>query len=357
MFTSIPQNNETIGIEFECEFISSSLEINGWSNTHDASIETPMGFINNIKFLGNFNNFYYSSGVIGTEFVSRIIDTNSESYFKEINNFLLLLYKRGEPNNGIRSGLHFHISFSGPSHRTLKNLMRLAGHYESLFFQLGGMGRINRGVFNDFTYARPITLNGPPAVKSNKSWVNIFNLEDLIEPNKAPIENFWSKYGDLFNTGGDRYHPIRYCWINLYPLFPGSRQTRGTVEFRIFNKTFNPYFLVSAVEVCKTILRASVVFNYSTIKNFKTNSIYEEFDNYYLLDELKEIGLEESYYDVCKDILDSSDKFILKPDIFSSHLYAAGRSLPNFFTGEYRPPVLSKSPLEPHYVDIHTLGS
>jgi len=159
----------TCGLEIETDFIcpevffknaSRNLQEN-FAPTHDASVESDVSFASGLYLKNSFN--LNSRGiVIGTELVSNIFNSDEETFLKTLIELTEFLENFGEPTTSERSGIHFHISLTNPALKIIKNILILGGHYESLFFRIGGMGYKFRGEKNDSIYCRAYNKCGAP---------------------------------------------------------------------------------------------------------------------------------------------------------------------------------------------------
>ena len=363
---------ETCGIEFETENIS-SFEISGsnvceiFHATHDASIETDKAKIgpltvdlktlkeNKILSLLNYNNF-----VIGTELVSGILNSKGGNFLDCIKELTGFLSEYGEELTGKRSGIHFHFSLPYPNLRILKSILRLGKYLEALFFTVGGMGYEFRGLENDFIYCRPITKTGPVCVPSGRTpgYVQCYNIYDVLK--SETVAEFWERYGDLNNHRG-RYNPIRYSWLNLYPLFP-SGDYKGTLEFRVFNKTLNPKFIYASAMLCRAFVNYAVKSSYNSLQEndlLHENSIYnDQLTKQTIINHLINFAqlsdLEEDVVEILLRIIELSKIPIAEKKYVHTHIR---RDLNNYWgNSNYRPEVINSNLIfRPKYEDIHVL--
>lgn len=362
---------ETCGMEFECDDLtsdsfSSFKDRKRFRFTHDASCETPKKYSGQLGFIiENRNDLItnllpVSNVTVGTELVSEILNSNDDEFLDIIKNLTEFLTSAGESSTSDRSGIHFHFSLSNPNLRILKSIVRLGRHLECLFFTLGGMGYGFRGVKNDAVYCRPITKYGPPCVvRYHGGYSQVYDVKDLLKTKK--LVEFWNLYGDLENHGG-RYNPVRYSWLNLYPLSPYG-EYRGTLEFRLFNKTLNPLFIHAIAILCKKFTEYSIASSFRTLKDdgfLKENSVFDDTQTKQGLSkqllkfsELSE--MDEDILQILMDILDRSPIPKLKKGFVHTHIT---RELNRYWQGSsYDPPFISADDIrKPKYVDIHTIN-
>lgn len=363
---------ETFGMEFETEFLTpgdmgSQKELKRYfRSTHDASIETDVyisqgGILLSkksddraLQYIGK-SNF-----TIGTEFVSVILRASDPNLLDLIKNFTDFLGENGESPESYRSGIHFHISLPNPNIYILRAILKLGLSLESLFFRLGGMGYEFRGLRNDSVYCRPITKFGPPCVNSSLGgYTQCFNPYDILNSNLRTTEEFWERYGDLRNHR-DRYNPIRYTWLNLYPMCPYSSEYKGTLEFRIFNKSLNPFFIYSTIQLCKKFVEY-IVTNYKKIKleDLEEHSIYSSISEGKMMELFFEtmgrLEIDDPIVYILENIMRTTKTPTLPGEYVFSHLLSR-RSLNNYWTNtSYHPERISEKINSPEFVDIHTL--
>lgn len=352
----------TFGVEIECEDVAQE-EIGRSPNfnfTHDASILSDVVRTRNGLIFEDSKNIGqilpYSRYTIGAELASAILDSESDSSFNSISELTYKLMQLGESFESQRSGIHFHISLPSPSLRILKSLLRIGRYLEQVFFNIGGMGYQFRGVYNESIYCRPITEYGPVCIPYSGTSAQVFNLKDLLQ--SKSIEEFWEKYGDCYNHSGLRYNPVRYHWLNLYPMFP-TGEYRGTVEFRLFNKTLNPYYIWSALQLCKKFVEYSIYSSFSSIKDdglLGTNSIYSSYTKdevIELLYKFAEISeLERVYLKDLLYIIQRTPVVRLESTYVRTHI---SRDLNRYWYGSKYTPTLVARPKKVVPVDIHYL--
>lgn len=363
----IIQLGETCGIEFEVENIQPGDNIStNFNQTHDASIETDRAVVGNLILLDAkkddpiFKIIPYRTIVTGTELVSKILGSSEPDFLDIIKQVTNVLIENGECPHSERCGIHFHFSLPNPNLRILKSILRLGKYLEALFFTIGCMGYEFRGIKNDSIYCRPITKFGPVCVTNGAgNYVQCYNIYDLLK--STTIDEFWEKYGDLESHTG-RYNPVRYSWLNLYQLYPYAESSKGTLEFRIFNKTLNPEFIYGAAMLCKAFTNYAVKSSYNSLDEddlLHENSIYNEkitkIDILTQLAYFSELsGLSDSVRYILTKIINTSEVPILPKTFVHTHLK---RGLnPYWGNGNYVSQVIDRTLIKnPNYVDIHVL--
>jgi len=336
-----------------------------WRYQHDASCETDKHVLDLGMITGKDKEIPLAMKkniVVGAELVSDIFNSDDEGFFQDISAICRKLEILGEPRESKRSGIHYHISLPGSGLRILKSLLRLGRYFEPLFFYAGGMGYTFRGEFNDSIYCRPITKDGPPYVPIRNSdyFTQCFRIPDLLKAKST--REFWTKFGDIYNHDF-RYNPTRYMWLNLFPLFPGELYKGGTIEFRVFNKTLNPFFIYSTFFLCRKLVELALTVGFKELKGLnllKENSIYDATKNSALdlLDIFADVtGLESNIYNTISRMIKMTPEIKLQDGKVLSHLLPKIRRT-YWNEDSYRteiPLVRKEECRKPKYVDIHVL--
>lgn len=369
-FGRIIEIGETCGIEYESDYIVAqnlpdSLRV-FWRQTHDASIESDKFILNSGLIVENTKNkivnFLVRSGcTVGTEFTSVILKASESLTLEVLKRFTDYLGENGHLETSERSGIHFHISLPNPTLSILKSILKMGSNLESLFFTLGGMGYNFRGEKNDSIYCRPITQNGPTFIPYyHGGYVKCFEINRLLETKNQ--EEFWENYGDL-KTLYSRYQPVRYSWLNLYPMCPWG-EYKGTLEFRVFNTTLNPYYIFAVLNLCKLFTEYAIT-NSKDIKFSEylgENSIFN-IENKGQIKKILEISgeflkIEDNIYYILEDIVNASPIPKLNNENVFSHLLFSRRSgMPSYFFKNIPDlqSVDSTQIIKPKFVDVHVL--
>jgi hypothetical protein len=370
--STIIETAETCGIEFETEKVSPDqiMEFVGdkWFTTHDASIETDMASVGHgIRLArpdrndpGIFRLIPYQNTVVGTELVSRILHSSLDEFYDEISRVCNVLTMLGEPPEGERAGIHFHFSYPAPSLKNLKSILRLGKYLEAVFYYLGGMGYEYRGLNNDSVYCRPITKFGPVCVEHSRGgYAQVFNIYDLLKTTSQ--EEFWYLYGDCRNHSR-RYNPVRYHWLNLFPMCPVSPEYRGTLEFRVFNKSLNARYVWAVGLFCKKFVEYSIKSSYETLRDdglLKENSIYNpgisKDDVMGVLDHFGELSeIEGEVMEILMKIIERTPTITMEGKYIHTHLRQ--NQNPYWSGNSYDPRRISSNEIHtPHFIDIHVL--
>jgi len=354
---------DSVGIEMEFMSINRSdraFQANlrdsliGYRTEHDASCETPIQtFLNYpiilkdkkaVKRLAPF----LSRITVGGEIISPIRNSNSPHWVGEIENLCQLLIEHGETESTVRDSFHVHINITKDVPLfVLKNILQFATSFEAFLFRLGGMGRMNRGIDNDYIFSRPYLGNGPPVVFLNRKNYPILNPADLIEA-KDKVD-FFNKYGDAYflHTRIRKYITSRYMSINFCPVL-----TQGSLEIRTANKTLNPRYIIAWTNFCKAIVSKSfsqrkiVLDRFYPLYENRDISINEFIDNIAILD------LDNDTVNILSEIWETSPVPLFDNVWRYSHLPD-----PTMFNNEYRTePIDPKIKVEnPRVVDFHVM--
>lgn len=329
----MPRNlsiGDYIGLEVETELITpsqaSSLNRQVWKTDHDASCESDaknMGKLVVINFPSR-PTFQFSNTVLGTEIVlypPYCIEEGTTNLLGELERFTEKLAELGEPAENYRAGLHIHISMP-VSLRLLKTYISVAAYLEDVFFHIGTQGYTFRGMLkNESAYCRPITQYGPPCVQvANHHWAQVFDIESLLYAPTTAL--FWNRYGNVDpNREVNRYHPVRYTWFNLYALL-----AHGTVEFRNFNTTLNPYLIWAEILFCKAFSEYCLAAGMSKDSKFALpqNSIFDERSKSEIMQTFVDfcggLDLPASVYNILGDVLQSAPQVLLPKNYIRTHL-------------------------------------
>jgi hypothetical protein len=375
----------TIGIEYEVEDISPNIKLEGQmpkllNTTHDASIEDDRRYILSSVFLkkspDELSGVMHPSGKqSGIEIVSVPLDVEEVDVLGLLKDLTSWLQLNGESQQSNRAGVHFHVSMP-VSLRVCKSILRLGRHMEDVFFYIGGQGYPYRGqMLNDNAYCRPITKMGPPCVdvaaadRKKIYGAQCFNVSEMLDA--TTINDFFWRYGGLVINGSDfgRYFPNRYTWLNLYSL-----SYHGTLEFRVFNKTLNPFYLNAEIELCRLFCEYAIKFAYDDIKEdgFLTeHSIYdkrEKADIKYTLKKFADkMHMNLDSLNTLSTIIDRTPEVTLDKSYIWTHVpqyrHGEGHTLWNRGSFELAPSQIKYFPKEipskdikvPKIVDIHSI--
>ena len=297
-------------------------KIGNFKSVHDASAESPEITLGNIPIQfdvnGNHNKFlsilkFKGLETIGGELNSPIL--SSKSFKEDIYRLTDFLLEMGESvsttEQDNRGSIHVHINVSKDiRHKHIIRLLEVGLATEALFYKLAGMGRINRGIKNNFAYQRPITM--PPCIYMNSKFYPIFDYKDLLKTT-GKID-FYNKYGDTAYQieNGNHYVTQRYTGLNFYSI-----PFRGSIEFRYCNKTLIPEWICAWIILCQSFV------NYALTKEKD-----ETFENTYRkLEDNKEMSDEE--------VMFIFDKFGISEDDIITLMDIWHQSTIPYFNGQH----------------------
>jgi hypothetical protein len=367
----------SVGIELETEDIrgddlSRTLNNLNFIIHRDASCESDGYTSNNFKIdVENtdkeiLNLLPLNKNTYGCEVVTRgTLDTSNLDYIYKLKKITNSLISHGESPKSYRAGFHVHVNVAY-NLQILKSILRLTRHLEQVLYLLGGMGYDYRGIRNNSTYCRPITKFGPVCVKTGwNKFSQVFSISDLLKVKTT--SSFKNQYGNIDRLRGNRYIPIRYHGINLLPLF-----TQGSLEFRMFNKSTNPYFLMAIIEFCKAVSAYAVQSSFKSLKEenlLKENSIFdvkgeqdrghiiETFSHFLDLSNLESREAIDALYEILHT--SSVESLVTKNEYMFTHLMfhrQGSRSAIHWENREYKPTTIEKSKIKvPQFEDIHVL--
>lgn len=278
---------ETVGLEIETEKIhmsriSDELDSSAWKVDNDVSIQSDCSLLSNGLIVSGSvpERIRVSDRItLGVEFVLNppfSLEGGGEPLLDKIKSLCDTLMKFGESSQNKRAGIHVHIA-SPMNLGILKTYMVMGANMEDIFYLLATQGYTFRGqLANESAYCRPITQFGPPCMPISGSlhegkYAQIFTIPELVKT--KTLKEFWWRYGNV-NMNGDteHMHPVRYTWLNLYSLL-----AHGTMEFRVFNTTLNPYLIYSEILFCQAFCRYCVTagLNSSEKLDMPENSVYD----------------------------------------------------------------------------------
>jgi len=263
-----------VGIEYE--FLNSQRDarsfierlrhkLPNWNLVHDASCEgslqtlrdIPVTFSSAEKRETFTNQTYLPFSTLGGEVTSPILlEKEIQSNVDRLCEFFI---DEGEYLDK-RSSLHVHcnVGNSIPLY-ALRNILKMVIAIESFLYRVGGMGDINRGIYNHFIFQRPYCEYGPPVVRYENKNYPIFLIKQLLESENK--QDFFSKYGDsiyLINNDA-KYVTQRYMGTNFYSILK-----RESIEFRYANTVLRPDFIMAWI----TFLRALVKKSFTSLEEF-----------------------------------------------------------------------------------------
>jgi len=354
---------ESVGIEMEfCNINRSDRQfqqkvmetLRGYKTEHDASVESPIRtFLNYpvvlsdkaaIKRLAPF----LGRLTIGGEIISPIRNSNSPDWVVEIENLCDILLEYGETEDTVRDSFHVHVNITKDVPLfVIKNILQFTLSFEALLFRLGGMGRPNRGVTNDYIFSRPYLGNGPPVINQGRRNYPIINPDHLM--NTTDKVDFFVKYGDAYYLSGraGKYVTPRYMSINFYPIL-----TQGSLEFRTANKTLNSRYIIAWTNFCKAIISKSFSDRQITINGLFPLAENRDIPTREFIHAIEILGLDNATMNVLLEIWETSPVPLFDNVWRYSHL-----PQPTIFNTDYLPePLDVKIKVEKaRHIDIHGL--
>lgn len=354
----MPELLNTFGIEFEVERIfprTLPLDLQKYfREDHDASVESP---VYSSRRISTDLNVYFneetedSAGrqIIGTEYVSNILNIGEPDDLDSIKKLCEFCFEKGEPEEGNRSGIHFHISMAINSLITQK-LTSLSGFSEQIFYYVGGMGYKFRGIENDFTYCR--SLFNPAICHNSGNPFYCFDFNNVVKGANQNTRLFFDGFGYNPENPPRKYHPARYSWLTFYNLLT----SKNTVELRVLNKSLNPNYIISALKLFQKFLSAGFK---EKLPDLPFNSIYDPhskekvLNDFYYLAEL--IELDDKTSATIEKIITRTPDIKAERKLVYTHLREGNYSNPNF--NFFSPVFVERNKVKsPNYIDSHVLG-
>lgn len=246
---------ETVGIEIEYanipktwmrqEHMLPALS-SRWSLVEDGSVRTHR------RSKMGFETPDGESVKYGGELVSPKIFTTKEGWEKDLYEIIGVLKDVGEGIDA-RTSIHIHINSAGLPLFAVKHLFKIGLYLEASMYRLAcAEAGIHRGaLLHDYGYSRPLGFEGPPVVPDEDGyWRPVFDVNKLM--NTRTINEFQRACGRQ-DRASNKWHEARYTWLNPISLFQ-----HGSVEFRLFNMTHRPDYIIAWVKLCMDIVRESL---------------------------------------------------------------------------------------------------
>ena len=347
---------ETCGVEMEgvgpsTHDISRLLSNCGASNeatvTRDASVEAAVSLTSSMRL----NYYSYAS-----QFIRRI-DSITAGY--EVVTYPLPLdvmdstvhritdALKASNNHFIspRASIHIHIGFA-KNMALLKKSLLMGLAIDPLLFAMAGMGEQYRGAINQSIYARP--LEGGVGVATGDGYSHLLPERSL---STRSVNEFFLNYFIFGRT--QRYHPARYFAVNLYSIL-----LHGTLEFRHFNQTDNPFWIMAAVRLVHAISELIVFASEDELIELRTVSVFDMSPSninellYGLLSLFKkhDIDIDPSVVNNIQDILDVTPIPVFSKSPPLTHSTAT-------FGREGWMVRLAEDPVNSGHIDIHNINN
>lgn len=256
---------ETIGLEFEgmgatrdqmIRLLSSQYGdsiFNSVQVARDASVEARLRLLSGNGTFGAFDHNPLARSVSnGTNRITMGYEiTTAPLTFEEQESLIPRVMKTIIANGesiSPRASLHIHIGFAH-NFKLLTNALRVGLWLEPLFYRLAGMGGMFRGEINNAIYCRPLGLGVAVPAEGTRAFYKLPNIKRLLSARDS--DEFWLCYGinrDVFASNPNRYVPARYFGLNLLSVL-----IHGTLEYRYFNQTLNPAWILTMARYCQAI--------------------------------------------------------------------------------------------------------
>lgn len=194
----------------------------------------------------------WERAMYGGEFVSPLLDTDTDLWIEDVAKLLDFLEQHGEGVDA-KTSIHVHVNIGGFPLFAMHQLLNVGAYLEAAMYRLAcAEAGVHRGnLAYDYGYCRPITDIGPPVTPTASDRCRqVFSVDTLLQA--RDWTEFRQALGRYDSWGGGKYHEARYVWLNPVSFF-----VRGSIEFRIFNSTLQPRYVQAWVEVCKRITRLS----------------------------------------------------------------------------------------------------
>jgi hypothetical protein len=348
------------GIELEVERLDLTpqerhiINMLGFEVTSDASVECNRpGFADMLVVTTNPSFGGLDVRNVGCEIVSKPFSTESHSYIESIVDLCKALRRESFVLPSLRSSLHVHCSYPRDYNtNNLQNILRWGRALEGAIFRISSFLGEHRGEDNDYNYCRPITRKGPQVVLSPVGYVQIFDINDVlsVDPD-SPAEYFWQKFGDCIVHHDNKYHPIRYSWLNIFSII-----AHGTIEIRAFNQTLNAIDILAAIGLTQAFTNACINIPFLETGLPEEDSIFEPSGSEQVLEYI--LGR----YGVLSDevvhrimyLFDYGHNPMIKDKYVLSHMN--DKRPMNYYKGVYNPPVLADVEfIKPAYKDRHNI--
>lgn len=266
----------------------------GYKIVHDASPENYAYKLGGLKIEGKcekdkkiITSLAGNYQTLGGEITSPII--KGTDWEDDIYKLIDILVSFGESNDTLKDSLHVHVNLGNSVPLSiLTRLLKIVSSYEAILYRLGGLGRVNRGEHNQYTYQRPYLGNGFPVYAMGASYYPICNYNDLLNANNK--QDFFLKLGDtIYQIQGEkRYVTQRYMGVNFYTV-----PCYGSIEFRHANKSLIPEYNIAWIKLCKAVVRKAFYLPEDKTEE-KLRPLYEnkEIDNKDFMEVLESLELD-----------------------------------------------------------------
>jgi hypothetical protein len=348
------------GIELEVERLELtpnerySISELGYTVVSDASVECERpGFSDMLVVTTNPTFGELTTKSVGCEIVSRPFNTENPIYIELITKLCKILRRESFVLPSLRSSLHVHCSYKQDfMTKDLQNILRWGRALEGAIFRISSFLGKHRGEDNDYNYCRPITRKGPQVVNVDSGYAQVFDIEDVlaVDPDTSP-ELFWSTFGDCVTQRDNKYHPIRYSWLNVFSVI-----AHNTIELRSFNQTLNAIDILASIGLTQAFTNACLNIPFEDTGLPIEDSIFEPSGSNQVLEYI--LGRYEPLSDAVVHrimyLFDYGHYPIIKDKYVLSHMNKKRPMV--YYTGEYTPPILQDIEfISPDYKDKHNI--
>jgi hypothetical protein len=256
-----------IGLEFEFPNMT-EIELrnmtqylpNGWRAEHDGSTQRLMKSIKSIytglhfDSVPNFIEPYCLIDKTGAELVSPIIRTDNNKKWKD--DISSILHKVQDEYFGFldpKCSFHCHVNMTGAPVFVLQNIINIWASIEAVMYRIGigemGYHRGKAPSGHNYLYCRPLV--SPQVVIDGEHLRPSFDHEKLMLASN--LAEFFMALGNTpTDIDPDKYNPVRYGSLNFFNFI-----RYGTVEFRVFNLSYNTKYVLAWIELCQAICKSA----------------------------------------------------------------------------------------------------
>lgn len=267
---------DSIGMEFEVPHLTERQvsqavleikELQGWHFAHDGSVQrrgrqlagTPLILSNDVRNnpdreqpdIDYRGGSLFPSVTTGAEFVSPIIDTSIGGWENSIYALMEMLNTSGMEVDKTLS-FHTHVNARGLASYILQNIINLWLRCEAAIFRLSiaELGYHRGEQRRDFLYCRP--LNSPLVIICQDEFRYCYDVDKMLRA--TSYDEFFAAYGNTpTREDPNKYFPVRYSALNFYSFI-----NLGSVEFRTFNMTTNPEYILAWIGLCQAFVKAAM---------------------------------------------------------------------------------------------------
>ncbi|MBQ3475532.1 MAG: amidoligase family protein [Bacilli bacterium] len=248
-----------INFGLDMQFLGSSIKV---MERCIKDVNKSTNFINNSKYALTFNKSLYSvfKDKSEIEFNTPIFN-NSKEFFEDFKNLLVIFQDNGLVYS-INKGIHIHVDLSvfEKDSISLSNFLKLYSVYENIIFRFG--------------YGEQEASNS--------------NIHMFSKPSGQLIHNFIPNMSYSFDENIKNIRQILTCKSYSLNFHTHDNIVKNdTIEFRMFNNTFNPIIIQNYISMVGNMIDSIVNkridldvldYVYSQSINAKTINQYSEID-------------------------------------------------------------------------------